>query len=161
MKRPKQRKLKRKKLKIERETAAAAAAAEKIENEKKIENDKKIQNQFQDFFKNTNEEKMETEQDAQIVEKLKIPQINLTNTTKDYTDDLIKIHNANTNDPNIPHQDAIKAQQHSLKDIQTINMMIKTIKQMQYQISGLTTDTTILKLQNKTLNEEINQLKQQ
>ena len=126
-------------------------------------NRERAKNEFQNFFKNTNDEKMETDQNnrqnVECVEKIKNTETDLTNTTKDYTDDLIKIHNANTNDPNIPHDDAIKAQQHSLKDIQTLNMMIKTIKQMQYQISGLTTDTTILKQQNKILNDEINEIK--
>ena len=140
---------------------ATAAAAAKAEVERKNEEEKTKNQEFQIYFQN--DDQMETEQDENqviTIEEIKTTDKNLLKLTNDYTDQIKQIHNTNIKDPNIPHNDAIQARNNSIKEINTIKMLVKTINNMKQQIKNLTEETTTIKKSNQNLQTEVNQIKE-
>ena len=90
-------------------------------------------------------ERSETEGQRMSVERINCHQMNLLKTTKDYMDEIRRTQKAL--DPNIPIKDAIEAEGQSMKDITTVNMFVKTIKEIKSEIRGLKNYTEKL---NKT-----------
>ena len=69
------------------------------------------------------------------------------------------MHNTILNDPNIPIEDAIQANQNSLKDIETLNMLVSTITDMKSQIKHLETEIVKIKNTNTELKTEVDTIK--
>ena len=131
-------------------TAAAAAAAAADEEKKKNQN-------FKDYFQPTVHTK--NNDNNHIIEEIKTTDNNLQRITKDYTEQLRQIHNTNIKDPNIPQVDAIQVRQKSIEEINTINIITKTINTMKQQIKQLSDDNNTLKEANNSIKNEVRQLK--
>ena len=131
--------------------------AEKNENTKKNEEEKQKneKEKFNKYFENekgntdnnqikyVSSDKQTTQDNIRITNN----QNNLMTATRDYTNELLQINQSNIMDPNIPTDDAIQAKNYSLRDINTVHMIVGTIKDMKKQIAKLQTDNEKLNMQ--------------
>ena len=123
----------------------------KTNNDKILDNNINKFNQFFEISKDTNKQK-HNQENVITVEIFLQPQKSLMNTTRDYTEELEQINNTHCNDPNIPLNDAIEAKNKGMKDIETVNIMVKSIREMQKQI-------VILQKNNTDLKNEVEKIK--
>ena len=107
---------------------------------------------FNEYF--STDKTIQSKQNGITVEQILHPVSNLTNTTRDYTEELSKILVTNCKDPNIPMNDAINVKNKGMKEIETLNMLVNTIKNMKKQI-------IILNKSNLELKQDVINIKNQ